>query len=50
MSFSDDNFGKSSELQVQGDVKLNAEDRSAPDQIILVQNWFEALRRLVPTN
>ncbi len=23
---------------------------AAPSQVIVVQNWFEALRRLVPTN
>ena len=27
-----------------------AEDTSAPSQIILVKNWFEELRRLVPTD
>ncbi len=27
-----------------------AEDRSAPPGLILVQHWFEELRRLVPTN
>ncbi len=27
-----------------------ADDTSAPSQLILVQNWFEELRRLVPTN
>ncbi len=27
-----------------------AEDTSAPPQIIVVQHWFEELRRLVPTN
>ena len=27
-----------------------AEDTSAPPDLILVQNWFEELRRLVPTN
>ena len=26
------------------------EDDSPPDQIVIVQNWFEELRRLVPTN
>ena len=28
----------------------DAEDTAAPASIILVQNWFEELRRLVPTN
>ncbi len=27
-----------------------AEDTAAPSQIIIVLNWFEELRRLVPTN
>ncbi len=27
-----------------------AEGTSAPPSLILVQNWFEELRRLVPTN
>ena len=27
-----------------------AEDTSAPPSLVLVQNWFEELRRLVPTN
>ncbi len=27
-----------------------AEDTSAPPSLIVVQNWFEELRRLVPTN
>ncbi len=27
----------------------NVDDEAAPSQIILVQNWFEDLRRLVPT-
>ena len=28
----------------------NADSEAAPSQLILVQNWFEELRRLVPTN
>ena len=27
-----------------------AEDASAPASLIIVENWFEELRRLVPTN
>ncbi len=27
-----------------------AEDTSAPPSLVVVQNWFEELRRLVPTN
>ena len=28
----------------------NADDEAAPSQVIVVQNWFEERRRLVPTN
>ena len=28
----------------------DSEDTSAPASIVVVQNWFEELRRLVPTN
>ncbi len=28
----------------------NADGEAGPSQLIVVQNWFEELRRLVPTN
>ena len=28
----------------------NADGEAVPSQVIVVENWFEELRRLVPTN